>query len=56
LAIEPYLANSSLPTTLYLKEYMPILYEGLIELERVRPREPVEFYCAYILANKHKLK
>ena len=46
---EPYHNKNILPFNLYIKDDLPIIYEALIELERVRPKNPVEFFCVYIL-------
>ena len=32
-----------------MKDTYPIIFEALVELERVRPRDPVEFFSVYIL-------
>jgi hypothetical protein len=31
------------------KNVLPIVYEALIELDKIRPADPVEFFAAYIL-------
>ena len=33
---------------------LPIVYEALIELEKIRPSDPVEFFAAYILDKNKK--
>ncbi len=36
-----------------MKDSYPIIFEALIELERIRPRDPVEFFCVYILQRQN---
>ena len=47
--LKPYNSTNYLPFPLYIKESMPIIFEALIELERIRPANPVEFFAAFIL-------
>lgn len=47
--LEPYNSSNNLPFPLYLKNHMPIIHEALVELERLRPKDPIEFFCAFIL-------
>lgn len=54
--LEPYNNKNILPFNSYLKPHISILYQGLVELERVRPKNPVEFYCAYILEKNEPSK
>jgi hypothetical protein len=30
---------------------LPLIYEALIQVDKVRPNDPIEFFCAYILEN-----
>ena len=46
---EPYYNKNILPFNLYIKDDLPVIFEALVELERVRPKNPVEYFCAYIL-------
>jgi hypothetical protein len=47
-----------LPSSLYLqKNVLPLIYEALAEIERVRPRDPIEYFVSYILEkNKKEIK
>jgi len=48
--LSPYFSPNCVPSTLYLKKnVLPIVYEALIELDKIRPADPVEFFAAYIL-------
>ena len=47
--IKPFNSTNYLPFPLYIKDSMPIIFEALIELERIRPSNPVEFFVAFIL-------
>jgi hypothetical protein len=52
LQLKPYFSQNALPSTLYLKgSILPLVYKALIELDKVRPRDPVEFFAAYLLEN-----
>ncbi len=52
LKLKPYFSQNALPTTLYLKDtILPLVYKALIELDKARPRDPVEFFAAYLLEN-----
>jgi hypothetical protein len=33
---------------------LPVVYEALIELEKIRPADPVEFFVCYILDKNKK--
>jgi hypothetical protein len=33
---------------------LPIIYDALAEIDKVRPKEPVEFFAAYILERNKK--
>jgi len=51
--LNPYNNSNSLPFSLYIKESIPVILEGLAELERLRPKNPVEFFSVFLL---HKTK
>lgn len=51
--LNPYNNSNSLPFSLYIKESLPVLLEALTELERLRPKNPVEFFSVFLL---HKTK
>jgi hypothetical protein len=52
MQLKPYFSKNALPTTLYLKDtVLPLIYKGLIELDKARPKDPIEFFAAYILEN-----
>lgn len=54
--LTPYFSINSLPTVSYLrKTCLPLIYEALIQVDKVRPNDPVEFFVAYIL-EKNKAK
>lgn len=36
-----------------MKDSYPIIFEALIELERVRPKDPVEFFSVYLLQKQN---
>ena len=40
---------SVLPSSNYLNRIMPIIQEALFNLEKIRPKDEVEFFAAYIL-------
>lgn len=57
LAIEakPYFSNNVLPTSLYLqKSVLPLVYEALNQVEKVRPADPIEFFAVYLLDRNKK--
>jgi len=55
MELKPYFSHNALPSTLYLKrKILPVVYEALIELEKIRPRDPIEFFVAYILDKNKK--
>jgi hypothetical protein len=52
LELKPYFSKNVLPSTLYLKDtVLPLIYKALIELDKARPKDPVEFFAAFILEN-----
>lgn len=56
LAVElkPLITPKMLPQSFYLKtEVLPLIYEALVQVEKVRPRDPIEFFAAYLL-NRNK--
>lgn len=55
LLIKPHFSINSLPSSLYLKKStLPLIYEALLQVEKIRPKDPVEFFCAYILEKNKK--
>ena len=53
--LNPYFSPNCVPSSIYLKKnILPIVYEALIELEKIRPADPVEFFAAYILDKNKK--
>jgi len=55
LELKPYFSPSSIPTTLYLKNnVLPLVFEALTEVEKIRPKDPVEFFAAYLLEKNRK--
>ena len=55
--LKPYFSNNTLPSSLYLQQsVLPLIYEALTELEKIRPKDPIEFVCAYILEKNKKIK
>lgn len=38
-----------------MKDSFPIIFEALVELERIRPKDPVEFFSVYILHKQESL-
>ena len=48
--LKPYFSNNILPSTLYLqRNVLPLILEALREVEKIRPKDPIEFFAAYIL-------
>lgn len=41
--------KNNLPFPIYLKDSIGIILQGLSELERLRPDNPVEFFSVYLL-------
>ena len=60
LAVEakPYFSNNTLPKSLYLqKAVLPLVYEALTQVEKIRPKDPIEFFAVYSLdKNKKEVK
>ena len=60
LAIEakPYFSSSILPKSLYLqRNVLPLVYEALAQVEKIRPKDPIEFFAVYLLdKNNEALK
>jgi hypothetical protein len=55
LELKPYFSPTSLPTTLYLKNnVLPLVFEALTEIEKIRPKDPIEFFAAYLLERNKK--
>jgi hypothetical protein len=54
--LKPYFSNNTLPSSLYLEHnVLPLIYEALAEVEKIRPRDPIEFLCSYILEKNKKI-
>lgn len=50
LDIQPYFSNNTLPKSLYLQQsILPIVYEALSQVEKLRPKDPIEFFAVYIM-------
>ena len=57
LNLKPYFSVNTLPSTQYLeKTVLPLVYEALSQVEKVRPMDPIEFFSAYILEKNKKQK
>lgn len=57
LAIEakPYFSNNTLPKSIYLqKTVLPLVYEALTQVEKIRPKDPIEFFAVYLLDKNQK--
>jgi hypothetical protein len=55
LQLKPFHSENILPSTVYLqKQVMPIIYEALEQVDKIRPKDPIEFFCAYILEKNKK--
>lgn len=53
--LKPYFSPNALPSTLYLQQnVLPLIFQGLTEVEKVRPKDPIEFFCAFILEHNKK--
>lgn len=56
LDIQPYFSNNTLPKSLYLQQViLPIVYEALSQVEKIRPKDPIEFFAVYLL-DKNKME
>ena len=57
LAIEakPYFSNNTLPKSIYLqKTVLPLVYEALTQVEKIRPKDHIEFFAVYLLDKNQK--
>jgi hypothetical protein len=55
LQLKPFHSENILPSSIYLqKRVMPIIYEALEQVDKLRPKDPIEFFCAYILEKNKK--
>ncbi len=55
LLLKPYFSSNTVPSTLYLQQNVfPLVYQALTQVERARPKDPIEFFCSYILENNKK--
>ena len=57
LAIEanPYFSSNTLPKSLYLQnKVLPLVYEALNQVEKIRPKDPIEFFAVYLLDKNKK--
>ena len=57
LAIEakPYFSSTMLPRSLYLQNtVLPLVYEALTQVEKIRPKDPIEFFAVYLLDKNKK--
>lgn len=53
--LNPYFSINSLPSFIYLKKTcLPLIYEALIQTDKVRPSDPVEFFVAYLLEKNNQ--
>jgi hypothetical protein len=53
--LKPYFSPNALPSSLYLQQnVLPLVFEALAEVEKNRPKDPIEFFCTYILENNKK--
>lgn len=54
LIVRPYFSQNNYPTSKYLQhKALPLIYEALSQVDKKRPKEPIEFFAAYLL-NKNK--
>ena len=50
LQAKPYFSSNILPRSLYLqKTVLPLVYEALNQTEKIRPKDPIEFFAVYLL-------
>lgn len=53
--IKPYFSNNILPKSLYLQNtVLPIIYEALNQTDKIRPKDPIEFFAVYLLDKNKK--
>ena len=52
---KPYFSSNILPRSLYLqKTVLPLVYEALNQTEKIRPKDPIEFFAVYLLDKNKK--
>jgi len=50
IQLKPYFSPNSLQSSLYLQQnVLPLVYQALVEVEKTRPKDPIEFFCVYLL-------
>jgi hypothetical protein len=55
MELKPYFSENILPSSIYLrKKVLPLIYEALQQTDLIRPKDPVEFFVAYILDKYEK--
>ena len=57
IAVEtkPYFSSNVLPRSIYLqKTVLPLIYEALNQTEKIRPKDPIEFFAVYLLDKNKK--
>ena len=48
-------ASNILPKSIYLqKTVLPLVYEALNQTEKLRPKDPIEFFAVYLLDKNKK--
>lgn len=52
--VKPYNNKNIQPFPIYIKDNLPIILEALAEVERLRPKNPVEFFSVYLLQKANK--
>ena len=53
--IKPYFSSNILPRSLYLqKTVLPLVYEALNQTEKIRPKDPIEFFAVYLFDRNKK--
>ena len=52
---KPYFSSNVLPKSIYLqKTVLPLVYEALNQTEKLRPKDPIEFFAVYLLDKNKK--
>ena len=57
IAVEtkPYFSSNVLPKSIYLQQtVLPLIYEALNQTEKIRPKDPIEFFAVYLLDKNKK--
>ena len=50
LQAKPYFSSNILPKSVYLQQkVLPLVYEVLNQIEKKRPKDPIEFFAVYLL-------